>query len=142
MTMTQNKLARWTVHYLPAIGLFVIVERGFIGLVPASEPQSLSRGEQARFRVTRVLADKKITLSLRQMAHEELASDADRILEALRGESPPRVSDRSTPDELRRLFGLSKKAYKRAAGRLLRDGSARVDAEGCLVATASVRRGS
>ncbi len=28
MTMTQNKLARWTVHYLPAIGLFV----GFIAL--------------------------------------------------------------------------------------------------------------
>ena len=126
----------------PAIGLFVIVERGFIGLVPASEPQGLSRGEQARFRVTRVLPDKKITLSLRAMAHEELAADAERILDALRSAAPPRLSDHATPDELREVLGLSKKAYKRAAGRLLRDGSARLDGEGCLIATASAPRGT
>lgn len=118
----------------PAIGLFVIVERGFIGLVPASEPQSLSRGEAARFRVTRVFPDKKITLSLRAIAHEALAVDAERILSALRSPTPPRVSDHTSPDDLRRLFGLSKKAYKRAAGRLLRDGTARLDRDGCLVA--------
>lgn len=121
----------------PAIGLFVIVERGFIGLVPASEPQSLSRGEQASFRVTRVFPDKKITLSLRAMAHEALVDDAERILAALRGPTPPRVSDHTSPDDLRRLFGLSKKAYKRAAGRLLRDGVARLDREGCLVAASA-----
>ena len=36
----------------PEIGLFVIVERGFVGLVPKHEPHTLSRGEAARFRVT------------------------------------------------------------------------------------------
>lgn len=121
----------------PAIGLFVIVERGFIGLVPATEPNRLDRGESARFRVTRVFPDRKIQLSLRAMAHEELESDAELLLAALRSPLPPRVSDHSSPEELRALFGLSKKAYKRAAGRLLRDGTARLDAEGQLVATAA-----
>jgi predicted RNA-binding protein (virulence factor B family) len=41
----------------PGIGLFVIVERAHVGLVPASEPHALARGEGAAFRVTSVLPD-------------------------------------------------------------------------------------
>ena len=37
----------------PAIGLFVIVERAFVGLVPRDEPHGLQRGESARFRITK-----------------------------------------------------------------------------------------
>ncbi|HSY22213.1 MAG TPA: nucleic acid-binding protein, partial [Polyangiaceae bacterium] len=61
----------------PARGLFVIVERGFVGLVPRAEPHGLSRGDAGRFRVTNILADGKIELSLRGLAHEELAGDAE-----------------------------------------------------------------
>jgi predicted RNA-binding protein (virulence factor B family) len=39
---------------------------------------------------------------------------------------------------LRELFGLSKKAFKRAAGRLLKQGLVSLDAQGCL---APVRAG-
>ena len=124
----------------PEIGLFVIVERGFVGLVPRSEPQSLARGEAARFRVTHVYPDKRIELSLRGLAHDELENDAERILGALRGEAPPRVSDRSSPEDIRAHFGLSKKAFKRAVGRLLRDGAVRLDSTGCLAATVTASR--
>ena len=34
----------------PDIGLFVIVQKAFVGLVPKSEPQALSRGEAARLK--------------------------------------------------------------------------------------------
>ncbi len=116
----------------PDIGLFVIVEKQFVGLVPAAEPHELSRGEAARFRVSNILPDGRIELSLRGHAHEELEGDARRILDHISREGAPPIGDRSTPDEIRRVFGLSKKAFKRAAGRLIKQGSATVDEAGFL----------
>jgi predicted RNA-binding protein (virulence factor B family) len=114
----------------PEIGLFVIVERGFVGLVPRHEPVTLARGEAARFRVTHVHPDGKIELSLRGHAHEELQSDADKILELLKRPGAPKLGDKSDPELIRELFGLSKKAFKRAVGRLLRERLVDVDEQG------------
>ncbi len=116
----------------PDIGLFVIVEKQFVGLVPAAEPHGLSRGEAARFRVSNILPDGRIELSLRGHAHEELEGDARRVLDHISREGATAVGDRSSPEELRRVFGLSKKAFKRAAGRLIKQGSATVDEAGFL----------
>jgi predicted RNA-binding protein (virulence factor B family) len=116
----------------PDRGVFVIVEQRFVGLLPASEPHRLSRGDAARFRVSNVLPDGKIELSLRGAAHEELAKDAAHVLDVLQRPGTPKVGDRSDPEQIREVFGLSKKAFKRAAGRLLRLGDARVDAGGFL----------
>lgn len=118
----------------PEVGLFVIVERTRVGLVPASEPHSLSRGEAARFRVTHRHGDGKIELSLRAPAHLEMEGDAIAILRLLRGPKPPRLGDRSDPELIRDVFGLSKKAFKRAVGRLLRDGRVTLDRDGMVVA--------
>jgi hypothetical protein len=114
----------------PEIGLFVIVERGFVGLVPRHEPQSLSRGQAARFRVTHVLPDGKIELSLRGHAHEEMDSDGEKILRFLKRPGAPKLGDKSDPELIRELFGLSKKAFKRAVGRLLRERLVDVDEQG------------
>ena len=114
----------------PEIGLFVIVERGFVRLVPRHEPQTLARGEAARFRVTHVHPDGKIELSLRAHAHEELESDGEKILEFLKRPGAPKLGDKSDPAQIRDLFGLSKKAFKRAVGRLLRERLVDVDEQG------------
>ncbi len=116
----------------PEIGWFVIVERGFVGLVPQEEPHTLTRGQAARFRVTHVHPDGKIELSLRAPAHVEIAGDAQKILNVLHRPGAPQLGDHSSPDQIRALFGLSKKAFKRAAGRLLREGVIDIDAQGHL----------
>jgi hypothetical protein len=116
----------------PEIGLFVIVENSFVGLVPASEPHLLKRGEAARFRVSNVLPDGKIELSLRGHAHEELAGDAERVLRILSTAGTPPIGDKSSPEDIRETFGLSKKAFKRALGRLLKDRAIDID-EGGIV---------
>jgi predicted RNA-binding protein (virulence factor B family) len=115
------------------LGVFVIVERKYVGLLPAAEPNALSRGEAAHFRVTNILPDGKIELSLRAQAHEELANDARRVLAALATPGRPKVGDRSSPEEIRALFGLSKKAFKRAVGRLLKEGEVTMDREGFVI---------
>ena len=116
----------------PDLGLFVILEKRFVGRVPASEPHTLARGEASRFRVTSVLPDGKIELSLRGHAHEEVQGDSQRILDVLARSGAPRVGDHSSPEEIRATFGLSKKAFKRAVGRLLKQGAVTVDDEGRL----------
>lgn len=117
----------------PEMGVFVIVEKRFVGLLPASEPSTLARGQAARSRVASVLPDGKIELSLRGHAHEEIEGDAQKILAALARPGAPRVGDHSSPDQIRALFGLSKKAFKRAAGRLLKERAVAIDADGFLV---------
>ncbi len=119
------------------IGLFVIVERSCVGLVPASEPHRLARGESAKFRVASVLSDGKIELSLRRHAHQEFEKDAERILATLGRAGTPRVGDRSPPEEIRRVFGLSKKAFKRAVGHLLKTRAVQIDAEGFVATSRS-----
>ena len=118
----------WRVE--PGLGLFVIVQRGLVALLPAHEPHSLVRGQSARFRVSHVHPDGKLELSLRAPAHEEMGADAEKILAVLQQPGAPLVGDKSNPDQLRALFGLSKKAFKRAVGRLLKERRVDVDAEG------------
>jgi predicted RNA-binding protein (virulence factor B family) len=117
----------------PDIGLFVIVEHAFVGLVPAREPHQLRRGDEARCRVTQILPDGKIVLSLRRHAYEELEDDAAKVLAFLTTPGAQRIGDRSSPDEIRARFGISKKAFKRAVGRLLKDGSVTIGDGGFLV---------
>jgi predicted RNA-binding protein (virulence factor B family) len=116
----------------PEIGLFVIVERRFVGLVPRAEPHNLSRGQAASFRVSHVQPDGKLELSLRGHAHEELENDAQHILRVLALPETARYGDRSSPEQIRRQFGLSKKAFKRGVGRLLKQGLVELDGEGCV----------
>jgi hypothetical protein len=116
----------------PDRGIFVIVEQRFVGLLPAAEPNGLGRGDAAKFRVSNVLPDGKIELSLRGPAHEELAKDAAHILSILKQSDAVRIGDRSDPEQIREVFGLSKKAFKRATGRLLRLGEITLDSGGFL----------
>jgi uncharacterized protein len=115
----------------PGIGVFVIVEKRYVGLLPESEPHDLSRGEAARFRVAHVHRDGKIELSLRALAHEQRGDDAKKILAVLASKNV-RVGDHSSPEEIRALFGLSKKAFKRAVGGLLKERAVAIDEEGIV----------
>lgn len=122
----------------PDIGVFVIVERGWVGLLPKSEPNTLVRGQAARFRVARVHPDGRIELSLREPAHLAREGDAGRILAELR-KGELRIGDRSSPEEILTAFGLSKKAFKRAVGHLLAERAVTVDGEGFLVAAPAAK---
>jgi len=115
------------------IGVFVIVERRFVGLIPATEPHGTGRGEKVRCRVTRILPDGKIELSLRQHAHKEAESDAARVLAFVAKPGARPLGERSSPDDIRACVGLSKKAFKRAVGRLLKDQAVSLDDQGRLV---------
>jgi len=116
----------------PGLGLFVILEKRALALLPATEPHGLRSGDTARFRITHMHPDRKVEVSLRGLKHEELDGDAERLLELLLAPSPPKLGDDSSPEWIRKMLGISKKAFKRAAGRLLKERRVSIDNEGFL----------
>lgn len=115
----------------PNIGLFAIVEGRWVGLVPKDEPHRQHRGQASKYRINQVLEDGKLELSLRGSGAEELPNDVELVLDTLTQNPTLRVGDDSTPDQIREVFGISKKAFKRVLGVLLKRGQIEFDPKGC-----------
>lgn len=69
--------------------------------------------------------------------HEQLALDADQVLGALQRPNALVISAHASPEQVRALFGLSRKAFKRAVGRLLEHGSVTLNEDGFIIPRAS-----
>lgn len=105
-------------------GTFVAVDDKYSGLIPQREGASgLKVGDRIRARVTGVKEDGKLDLSIREKAYLQMNEDAEMVMDVIdeyAGVLP--FDDRVDPEIIRREFGLSKNAFKRAVGRLLREG--------------------
>ncbi len=105
-------------------GAFVAVDDRYSALIPAQEWfGGCKAGERIRARVTRVKPDGKLNLSVRKKTYLQMEDDAAALLSLLEkngGKLP--LTDHSDPEEIRSLCGMSKNAFKRAAGRLLKEG--------------------
>ena len=80
-------------------------------------------GEIVTARVTYVRDDGRLNASLREIKEKALITDAGRILALLgtrKGKMP--YSDKTSPEVIRDKFGISKGAFKRALGHLLKEG--------------------
>ena len=78
-------------------------------------------------RVTRVKEDGKMDVSDRQEAYLQISEDAESVLgiiEEFAGVLP--FDDKASPKVIRREFGLSKNAFKRAIGHLLKEGKIQI----------------
>jgi len=106
------------------IGTNVITEEGYLGFIHESERFEEPRlGQSVEGRVVRVKEDGQINLSLRPQKEFAIVEDSDRILDDLanhNGAIP--FSDKSEPELIKKHFGLSKSAFKRALGKLMKEG--------------------
>lgn len=101
-------------------GAFVAVDNCYCALIPKKEPLGNARvGDTVEARVTEVLKDGKLSLSLREKAYIQMNEDAQKLLKLLEeqgGELP--IGDKSSPEKIKELTGMSKNEFKRAAGNL------------------------
>ncbi|MGI6054687.1 MAG: S1 RNA-binding domain-containing protein [Clostridium sp.] len=107
-----------------SLGVFVAVQDHYFGLIPRREVYENYRlGQIVRVRVTKVREDGKLDLSAREKAYQQIYGDAETILRRMdeQGGSLP-FNDRVSPEIIQREFHLSKNAFKRAIGHLLKDG--------------------
>ena len=104
-------------------GVLVAVDDKYSGLIPKKEAQGVYQpGEIISCRVTSVREDGKLNLSPRKKAYQQIEEDAALVLKVLdefAGVLP--FDDRVSPEIIKREFGLSKAAFKRAVGHLMKE---------------------
>lgn len=109
-------------------GRFVAVDDRYSALIPKKELiRELKVGDTVKARVANVRPDGKLDLSLRAPAADQMTEDAAVLLKKLQqnnGTLP--FSDKADPDLIRREMQMSKAQFKRAAGRLLKEGKIRI----------------
>lgn len=108
----------------PELGAFLAVDRRYYGMIPKQELyESYRPGDEVSARVLKVRPDGKLDLSARRKAHAQMNEDAEKVWQAILeydGELP--FTDKTDPEIIKRELSLSKNAFKRAVGRLLKEG--------------------
>lgn len=101
-------------------GAFVAVDNCYSALIPKKEPLgNVKVGDTVEARVTEVLKDGKLSLSLREKAYIQMNEDAQKLLKLLEEQGGElSVGDKSSPEKIKELTGMSKNEFKRAAGNL------------------------
>lgn len=116
-------------------GAFVAVDHCFSGLIPKKEmTRKLFVGEEIDARVTSVRRDGKLGLSLRDKAYIQMDIDAEIVLNKIKkedGELP--FTDKADPALIRTELGMSKNEFKRAVGRLLKEGKIMITSNSILL---------
>lgn len=105
-------------------GVFVAVDNRFSALIPKKEAFGRLRvGDTVKARVTAVKPDGKLDLSVKDKIPMQMDKDAELIykkIETLSGVLP--FTDKADAEVIKETFDMSKNAFKRAVGRLLKEG--------------------
>ena len=105
-------------------GAFVAVDNIYSALIPAKELYGRAElGEDVNARVVKVLEDGRLSLSIRDKAYLQMDVDAEailRLLDSYEGSLP--FNDKAAPEVIKHETGMSKSEFKRAVGRLLKEG--------------------
>lgn len=105
------------------MGAFIAVQDKYQGLIPKQElHRKLRIGETISLRVSEVREDGKLNLSMNRPAYQQMEEDSEMVYQAILsydGVLP--FTDKASPEVIEREMGLSKNAFKRAVGRLLKE---------------------
>lgn len=105
------------------MGAFVAVDNKFFGLIMSNEVMpNMKVGSVISGRVTKVREDGKLNLTVSKRIDVQMDEDAAKIHELLmdNGGYLP-YHDKSDAETIRRVFNMSKKAFKRSLGKLYKE---------------------
>ena len=105
-------------------GAFVAVDDIYSGLIPKKELfGDIKIGDTVNARITSVKEDGRLNLSVREKAYLQMDSDAEKLMKMIEeggGKLP--FTDKASPELIRNKTQMSKNEFKRAVGRLLKEG--------------------
>ena len=127
----KGDMVKGTVYEISdAFGVFVAVDNQYSARIPKQEVYGrMCMGQEIQARVTGVKEDGKLDLSVRGRIPEQMGVDALKIMERLEEEGELPFTDKADPERIRAELGMSKAAFKRAVGRLLKQGSIKIDSD-------------
>lgn len=103
-------------------GTFVLTESYYLGFIHSNEQDGPLRiGQQIKARVIGS-SHRRLNLSMRPRAYEEITPDAEMILAVLEHARDNKIpyTDKSAPEDIKEYFGISKSSFKRALGNLMK----------------------
>lgn len=113
------------------LGARVIVNSRYAGLLYADElPAGSYPGMKISGYLKLIRPDGKLDVTLHRSGAEGISDARESILKTLaaNGGTLP-LHDKSAPDEVKRILGMSKKVFKKAVGGLYKDGVIKLTAE-------------
>ncbi|TMW73427.1 CvfB family protein [Alteribacter natronophilus] len=135
----KHQTVEGRVYRSTKVGSFVITTEGYRGFIHYSERKEEPRlGEWLDGRVIGVKEDGSLNITLRPLKQDALDEDTEAVfayLMRMGGEIP--LTDKSDPEEIRQIFGISKASFKRALGRLMKEGKIRQEAGRTIAVTES-----
>lgn len=119
----NDKVSGVVYNIVDDIGAFVAIDNIYEALLPKDQKRGVvAVGEPIRVRVSSVKSDGRLNLSQRERGHLELDKDAELIFDVLEDyEGFLPYNDKSDPDDIQDMFCMSKSAFKKAVGRLLKE---------------------
>lgn len=102
------------------LGYNVIINQLHLGLVFEDDVfKPLQPGDSLKGFIKKIREDNKIDVTLQRPGYRSIEPNAQKILDKLKvaGGFLP-ITDKSSPEDIKRVFQMSKKSYKKAAGSL------------------------
>ncbi len=132
----KNDHVTGTVYQInKGLGAFVALDNKYYGLVPSKELFTyLKPGDVIEGRITGIREDGKCYVSLREKSYKQMDTDSKVLFERLEkaGGFLP-FHDKSDPEAIKRQLGFSKASFKRAVGRLLKEGKITLSDKGIQI---------
>ena len=123
-----DEISGIVIEYKSEYGAFVAVDNKYAALVPGKEIHSaIYPGDKIQGRVADVREDGKLNLTLQKPAKIQTRENAEmivNIIESYNGVLP--FNDKADTSVIEKEFGISKRSFKMAVGKLLRDGLIRI----------------
>jgi len=123
LTVREKEEVRLLVYQKTDLGFSVIVNDRHGGMIYNNEIFRIIRiGDQLTGYVKKIREDRKIDLTIQPVGYKNVIdSDSERVFHAVeKAGGVLAVTDKSSPGEIHARFGISKKAFKKAAGALYR----------------------
>ena len=114
------------------LGVRVVVNEKYSGLIYHNEIFTIIKpGQKIKGFVQKVREDEKLDISLQPAGYEKVDAIAQNILDKLakRG-GYIEAGDKSSPETIKHVFGISKKVFKKAIGALYRNQQITIEEEG------------
>ncbi|EGS33917.1 MULTISPECIES: S1 RNA-binding domain-containing protein [Megasphaera] len=127
---TEAVIGNWVegaVYNMTDQGAYIMTRERWIAFLHRSEFSGpILIGQLIKGRITYLREDGRINISLRYVKEKALTGDSETILQFLQrrnGKMP--YGDKTAPPVIKAKFGLSKAAFKRALGHLMKEGKIR-----------------
>ncbi|OON98554.1 MAG: RNA-binding protein [Epulopiscium sp. Nele67-Bin004] len=127
-----NQTVKALVYQTNDMGVFAAVDGKYHGLIPKREVyEQYQNGQWIDARVAQVRPDGKLELSTRKQVSGQMEVDAKKILEAIHSAGGfLDLHDKSSPNDIKIRLNMSKASFKRAVGRLLKEGAIEIQPNG------------